>query len=189
MPPAVAIGLGVSPFPSQGRVCILPPMAGRDLDVMGDVGAALARPHSSPWRAPVGHRNVVCWRGPGVHVPPTPTRLHGHGRRGRCMGLGRPLNLRPLAMERPPECSPMGGSWALGRRHTHARAFTHARTNTHTNTHTHTHMHAHTHTGNTHTHTHTQTHDENRETRTEQRKAVAETPQELQSSPRRLSVW
>ena len=40
-----------------------------------------------------------------------------------------------------------------------------------------------------HTHPRTQTHVENRETRIEQRKAVGETPQELQSSPTRLSVW
>ena len=39
-----------------------------------------------------------------------------------------------------------------------------------------------------HTHTHIHTHVENRETRTEQRKAVGEPPQEMQSSPRRLLV-
>ena len=49
-----------------------------------------------------------------------------------------------------------------------------ARTRTHTHTRT-----------NTHTHTHV----ENRETRTEQRKAVGETPQELQSSPSVLLVY
>ena len=39
------------------------------------------------------------------------------------------------------------------------------------------------------THTRARVRIENRETRTEQRKAVGETPQELQSSPRSLSVW
>ena len=49
---------------------------------------------------------------------------------------------------------------------------------------THTRTHAH-----THARTHAHTHVENLKTRTKQEKRLKKTPQEQQSSPRRLSVW
>ena len=90
----------------------------------------------------------------------------------------------------PPSCD------AAKHKHTRTRAHTHNTHNTYPHTHTDTHSvsrpkthgHTQTHT-HTHTHTHTQTHTRwDRKNKNRARKAVGETPQELQSSPRRLSV-